>query len=361
VIEAVEQLAAISPYDLAQSQKAPKLLAALNALSRHHARQCDAYRRIMKALAIEPGTARNLAEVPTLPVPLFKRYALRSSDEIVKVLTSSGTSGQAPSRIYLDRGTAALQTRTLVKIVRDFLGAERLPMLIVDTSSTLRRRDAFSARAAGILGFANFGRDRTYLLDDRMALERGRLEAFLTRYGKGPVLVFGFTFMVWKYFYKELVKHNIKLTLPHGILFHSGGWKKLIKQAVDNKTFKDSIEKQTGINSIHDFYGMVEQVGSIFVECEEGYMHTPIFSDIIIRDKMTLESLSFGEEGIIEVLSILPRSYPGHVLLTEDIGTIFGEDDCLCGRKGKYFKVKGRLPKAEARGCSDTHIMEGER
>jgi hypothetical protein len=34
---------------------------------------------------------------------------------------------------------------------------------------------------------------------------------------------------------------------------------------------------------------------------------------------------------------------------------ILGEDDCPCGRKGKYFKVTGRLPKTQQRGCSDTY------
>jgi len=100
---------------------------------------------------------------------------------------------------------------------------------------------------------------------------------------------------------------------------------------------------------------MVEQVGSIFVECKEGHLHAPIFADIIVRDPISLKPLEFGKEGVIEVMSILPRSYPGHVLLTEDVGTIIGEDDCPCGKKGKYFKVKGRLPKAEIRGCSDTY------
>ena len=30
---------------------------------------------------------------------------------------------------------------------------------------------------------------------------------------------------------------------------------------------------------------MIEQTGSIFIECEKGYYHPSIFSDIIIRDK----------------------------------------------------------------------------
>jgi len=101
---------------------------------------------------------------------------------------------------------------------------------------------------------------------------------------------------------------------------------------------------------------MVEQVGSIFVECQFGYFHPPNFSDVIVRDSRTWNPARDGEQGVIEVLSLLPKSYPGHALLTEDLGTVHGTDDCQCGRKGKYFTLSGRIPKAEVRGCSDTHV-----
>ena len=70
---------------------------------------------------------------------------------------------------------------------------------------------------------------------------------------------------------------------------------------------------------------------------------------------LQVQGASHGEEGVLQVLSPLPRSYPGHSLLTEDLGVLLGEDDCPCGRKGKYFKVTGRVPRAEVRGCSDTY------
>ena len=41
--------------------------------------------------------------------------------------------------------------------------------------------------------------------------------------------------------------------------------------------------------------------------------------------------------------------------MTEDEGIILGEDDCPCGRKGKYFEIIGRMKNAELRGCSDTY------
>ena len=98
---------------------------------------------------------------------------------------------------------------------------------------------------------------------------------------------------------------------------------------------------------------MIEQTGSIFLECKFGFFHTTIFSDIFIRDK-NLKVLNFNNKGIIQLVSLIPTSYPGHNILTEDIGIIHGEDDCLCGQeKENTLKLMGRIENAELRGCSD--------
>jgi hypothetical protein len=107
------------------------------------------------------------------------------------------------------------------------------------------------------------------------------------------------------------------------------------------------------LTRIYNFYGMVEQVGSVFLEGEDGLFYPPNFGDVIVRDPITLEELPTGETGILQVLSVLPLSYPGHSLLTEDLGRIESIDRDSCGRAGKAFSVLGRLPQAEMRGCSD--------
>ena len=83
-------------------------------------------------------------------------------------------------------------------------------------------------------------------------------------------------------------------------------------------------------------------------------MHCSNFSDVIIRRSKDFSVADIGEKGLMEIVSLLPSSYPGHVILTEDEGEILGEDDCPCGRLGKYFKIHGRIKNAEVRGCSDT-------
>jgi hypothetical protein len=145
------------------------------------------------------------------------------------------------------------------------------------------------------------------------------------------------------------------LDLSQGILIHSGGWKKLQQMAVTNTEFKRRFRESTGLHRIFNFYGMVEQVGSVFLEGEDGYLYPPNFADVIVRDPINWKEAPVGTVGVIQVLSLLPLSYPGHSLLTEDLGVIHGIDDSTCGRMGKRFSVIGRVPRAELRGCSDTY------
>ena len=199
----------------------------------------------------------------------------------------------------------------------------------------------------------NFGRQHQYVLDRDMALDVEAVKVFVRQYGHEPFLIFGFTFMVWQYFYRQIA--NLGVDLSNGILVHSGGWKKLADEAVDNDEFKARFRIATGLHRIYNFYGMVEQVGSVFLEGEDGYLYAPNFADIVVRDPETWEEVPVGESGVIQVLSTLPLSYPGHSILTEDLGVVHGVDDSRCGRKGKYFSVLGRIPQAELRGCGDTH------
>ncbi len=85
------------------------------------------------------------------------------------------------------------------------------------------------------------------------------------------------------------------------------------------------------------------------------YFKTSIFSNILIRDK-DFKLLKDKKVGIIQLMSLIPSSYPGHNILTEDLGEIIKDNDCeACGHlEGKSFKVYGRVEKSEIRGCSDT-------
>lgn len=350
----LDKLLQIPQFSLKNSEKEKLLLECLQRLTLHHKKHSKAFAKIVRILFPSEEWSY-LHELPYIPVGLFKKHDLMSipKEQVFKTLTSSGTTSSIPSKIFLDRETAIRQSAALVKIMTVFLGKKRLPMLIIDTPTVIQNRKSFSARGAGILGMMYFGRDHLYILDDNMVLNKESLKKWLQKHKGSPILLFGFTFMVWKYFIKMI--HLLEVDIPDGILIHSGGWKKLQEEAISTDEFRKELQNATGITRCHNFYGMVEQVGSVFMECEEGFLHTPNFAEVIIRNPKTWNEAGLGESGVVQTLSILPTCYPGHSLLTEDLGKVHGIDTCRCGRNGKFFSIEGRVPKSELRGCSDTH------
>jgi len=354
----IEELFSYQQYSIDNSAKRKILLSELNELSKFHFSNSAHYHNIITNFRINIANGfSTIEEVPFLPVRLFKTQKIQSilDSEVLKVLTSSGTTNQQAARIALDKQTSMLQVKALASIITSYIGHERLPMIIIDSESTIKNKTSLSARGAGLVGLSNFGRNHFFALDENMNLKTAELVEFVEKYKSGNILIFGFTFMVWQYFYSKLKDEGIKLNLENAVLIHSGGWKKLIEQSVSNEVFKNELNEHFQLKKIYNFYGMVEQVGSIFMECEYGFLHAPNFAEILIRDYSNWSVLPAGQQGVIQCLSVLPKSYPGHSLLTEDLGTVVGIDDCACGRRGTYFQVNGRIPKSELRGCSDTH------
>lgn len=358
-----EDLLRMAPYSLDVAEKEQLLTERLFELTKLHKCNCPEYDRILVSIGFNETLIKSYKDLPFLPVRLFKELNLKSvpENDIVKTMTSSGTTGQAVSKIYLDRVTSSNQQKTMVKIVSEFTGSSRMPMVILDCPSVVKNRAMFTARGAGILGFSIFGAKKIYAFDDDMKLDVDGVKSFLEKFKGQKIFLFGFTFMIWQHFYKELLRlkeEGITFDLSNGILIHGGGWKKLVSEAVSRDEFHKRLKDSCGLEHIHDYYGMVEQTGCIYMECECGHLHASIFSDVITRRPIDFKECDIGEKGIIQVVSTIPESYPGHSLLTEDEGVVLGIDDCPCGRKGKYFKIDGRLKNAEIRGCSDTYATK---
>ena len=331
-----------------ESARRTALLPELVELVEHHRRSCPAYARVLDAIGHGADRRyRSVADLPWLPVRMFKEHELSSvpDADITSVLSSSGTTGR-PSRVRLDAAASRAQQRALLEALRPVTGPRRLPMLIVDSADRARPSRQRTARGAGVLGVMNAGRDHTFVLDNDDRLDLAALRAFLERRCGEPFLVFGFTYLVWTRLIERAVVSGIDLT--GGVLVHSGGWKRLEDRRVDAATLR-ATALAAGLTATHDFYGMVEQIGVVHVEGETpGRLHPPPGAEVIVRDPRTWREAALGETGLIQVVSTLPRSYPGHSLLTEDLGVAYGTGE------RPVFSVLGRVPRAEPRGCSDT-------
>jgi phenylacetate-coenzyme A ligase PaaK-like adenylate-forming protein len=328
----------------------------LNELTKVHMERCPLYRNFVRSLfCFEP--AENLSDLPYLPARAIKHFNLRSvsSEAIVKVLSSSGTSGKR-SQIFVDKSTAKSQARALTDTLISAFGNNRYPMLVIDAESTIADRKSFSARTAAINGFAIMSKNRCFALDDNYAPQWDIIDDFLNRNTDQKFFVFGFTSFIWRSLVQELQALDKRLNMHNAFLLHGGGWKTLATEQVSKDEFKSGVAEWLNLTAVYNYYGMVEQIGSIYLECEEGNLHASMSGDAITRCPHSHDALPHGKTGLLQVFSTLPLSYPGHSILTEDIGRTLPSSECSCGHNGTIIEIDGRVPNADIRGCSDAYF-----
>jgi hypothetical protein len=359
----IQDLISRPQYSILQAEKEKLLLQILKAQITDMSGKNRHLKSMYSKLKVNIPSIKKIADVPFIPVQMFKKFDLTicNKADVVRTLKSSSTTGQNPSKISIDKITASRQTKALTAILSSYLGSKRRPFLVIDTKSQNVQSFDLTARGAAIRGLSTFAKSITYALKETpsgIELDIKEFKEFCEKYKGQDVYVFGFTFIIWTKLVHALKKLGKKTNVGFKSIkiFHSGGWKKLKDQSVSEQDFSAEVAKifNTKTENIFNFYGMAEQTGVIFIDCRKGFKHVPNFADVIIRDPLTLKESGLNQPGPIEVVSVLGNSYPSQALLTEDIGILAGIDNCSCGRKGKYIKFKSRVEKAEIRGCGDT-------
>ncbi len=357
----IDILLAAPTFALAPAEHDARLLAVLQSELTYAANQSANLRRYLQAWPVDYRAAESIANLPYLPVGAFKAsppLALVGPENIVRTLASSATTGQTPSRVALDAPTSRRMVRGVVAIASDFIGHSRRPYLVVDSPETLAGRGDLGARAAAIQGLRPFATEVVCCLKDdggQLRIDEARLFEFAAKWRAAEALVYGFTYVIWQHFVEPLRERSITLDMPRVRVLHSGGWKRLQDQAVTRESFNAGVAQVFGCGAgrVLDFYGMVENVGVIYPDCEYGHKHVPAFAAVIVRDPLTLRPVEEGQQGLVQVCSILPTSFPGFLVLTDDIAEVIRYDGCACGRRGISFRFVKRVPQGEIRGCSN--------
>lgn len=329
-----------------------------------HYENNEKYRRFCDAKGFYPTTFKGkLLEIPPVQVSVFKDLGRELSsvpkEQIKLTLQSSATSG-VPSSVPVDRLTAKRQAKAMVRVIGDFIGNERKPFLIMDVDPATGFRDILGARFAAVSGYLNFASRAGYFLkvneDKKYFFDVEGINDFISGLDADePAVVFGFTYILYAEVIRPLVEEGIKFALPKGSkIIHIGGWKKLESEKISREEFNNKAAELFGIEpeDVIDIYGFTEQMGLNYPTCPCGCKHASIYTEVLVRDIVTKEVLPSGQEGLMEFITPIPHSYPGNVILTDDIGVI-EEGECPYGRAGTRFKIIGRLKNAEIRGCGD--------
>lgn len=363
----IDVLLKLPPYSISSVEKERALIPAVQEALLHQYQQCDPFRVWCDKQGFDPNKGiTDLASIPFLPANIFKRTTLSSvpDREVVRILNSSATSSQLPSRIVLDKITRDRQIRSLVSILTYVLGNARRPFILLEVppSSSGVRDLELSARIAGLRGFLVAASKTIYVLrggDHRLHLDVDIFVEALNnlRESQWPFCIIGYTYILYQYVVRPLYERGVTFELPDSTwILHFGGWKKLQDQSVTKATLNHMVSQVFGLPAkrICDVYGFTEQLGVIYPDDANGIKRTPTYSEVFIRDPVSLDLVPDGEVGLLEFVTPLPHSYPGIALLLDDMGRIVTREPDRHGKYGTGFEVVGRAKRAEVRGCGDT-------
>jgi phenylacetate-coenzyme A ligase PaaK-like adenylate-forming protein len=328
-----------------------------------HYENSERFREFCIKKIFKPHEKFSLNEIPFIPSSIFKKLELSSvpKDSIIKTVHSSSTTGNTPSTILIDKITSERQQKIIISILSDFIGKDRKSFLILEAKDNVDTGNEMSSRSSAVRGLTPFMKSINFLLKTDLSLDFEKIQDINFENSTNYVF-FGFTWILYLLIEKYQNDQNVKKLfskLNKPIILHSGGWKKLQNIKISKTEFNEKVSSffQTDSNKVIDFYGMVEQLGTIYPDCEYGFKHVPLYSHIIIRDINTLEEVEPGNRGFIQIITPIPHSYPGVSVLTDDIGKVIGINCCKCGRKGICFKFLERLKTADLAGCGDTFEM----
>lgn len=323
----------------------------------------EMYRQFCRRKGFNPHSElTDIKQIPPVAVSVFKELGFGLSsvpqEDIKLKLQSSATSG-IPSTIVVDKITSKRQAKAMVKVMQEFIGKDRKPFLVMDIDPRSEFRSLLGARFAAITGYLNFASKSGFFLKAKDGVSYFDIDAirkYLAAIPAGQsVVVFGFTYIMYSNVLKEILAKDEKIQLPRGSkIIHIGGWKKLEAEKVEKSLFNQQLADGFGVEpkDIIDIYGFTEQMGLNYPDCPCGCKHTSSYVKVLVRDVVTREVLPDGQEGMMEFITPIPHSYPGNVVLTDDMG-IIEKNPCSYGRPGQRFRITGRMKKAEVRGCGD--------
>ena len=362
-----KKLLDLDVYSSDENKRKKLFLDSINQNFQHHYKHCEPYTKFCQRRGFNENSIFTcIQDIPALPVQAFKQFGnflISSSNEKKSnlILQSSATSGK-PSSISIDKVTARRQVQTMSRVLVKFLGEKRRPFIVVDVDPKLSSPEVMGARAAATSGFLNLSKNQTYILksnkDGTLELDKDKLvEALeICSMSEEPPVIFGFTYVLF-----ETILDNTDLIdnynlSPNTSLIHIGGWKKLESKKISKNNFNELASKVFGIkkDNVVDIYGFTEQMGIIYPSNGMNKKTTSVFGDVLVRDPSTYDILPDGEEGLLQFISPMPFSYPGHSIITDDLGVISGysssDKNLLFGKK---FEITGRAKNAEVRGCGD--------
>ena len=320
-------------------------------VSEHQWERNPAFARFCAAHGVQRGSWSSWRDLPPVPARAFRERGLVCRGPAQAIFRTSGTTGGGAERGEHRVPDLSLYHASLLPNFEAHLlpDGARLPMISL-IPSPLEVPDSSLSHMIGVVE-AELAAETRYFVDrDGRLDERGLRSALRDAAGAGdPVLVVGTAF-AFVHLLDALATAGTRFRLPDGSrVMETGGFKGR-SRTVPREELHEAIHGRLGIppRRIVNEYGMTELLSQFYEPVLAGgaRLHrSPPWVRTRVLDPARLEPLPPSREGL---LCHFDLANLGSVccVLTEDLGVEPPE------AQGHGFRVLGRNPGAEPRGCS---------
>ena len=296
----------------------------------HQYKNNTLYRSFIDHLGKDPGSIKNLSEIPFLPVEFFRNHPIISGKaEVQMIFESSGTAGMVPGRHFVK--DLSLYEESFLRGFELFYGDPRtyviaalLPSYIERCGSSLIYMVEKLIKKSG-QKLSGFYKDNTEELINAFRNEEGR-----------KALLIGVSFALID------LAEKLSPDLSGTIVMETGGMKGRRKE-LTRPELHSVLKERLNVDSIHSEYGMTELLSQAYSK-GNGIFYCPPWMKVLVRD--TQDPLSiYNEPGraggicIIDLANVNSCSF----IATGDLGKLYDDGG---------FEVLGRFDNSDIRGCN---------
>nr|WP_062061602.1 acyl transferase [Aquimarina longa] len=290
------------------------------------------YQRFCNLLGITKTSVKCIDDIPYLPIQFFKQEKIISTtEEVQKIFTSSGTTGNTTSKHYVSDLT--VYENSFRKGFQYFYG-DITNYIVLALLPSYLERDGSSLvyMAEKLILDSNNSESGFYLHDTKKLIQT--LKQLISKEKK--VLLLGVSFALL-----DLIEdYDIKLN-DRVVVMETGGMKGRRKEIIReelHQILKDGFK----ISKIHSEYGMTELLSQAYSK-GDGIFYCPPWMKVSIRnpeDALTPSGVNkTGGINIIDLANLNSCSF----LATQDLGKI---------NDNGSFEILGRFDHSDIRGCN---------
>ena len=294
-------------------------------------RENATYRTFCQHLGFTPGQVDTSHRIPFLPIQFFKSHRVVSGEFSPEIIfTSSGTTGQIPSKHYV--ADKAIYEESFIRSFQMRYGSpDRYCILALLPSYLERGGSSLVYMVNALIEASGHPEGGFYLHEHELLAEKlRRLDSHGT-----PVLLIGVSFALL-----DLVE-KYSFQLKNTIVMETGGMKGRRKEII-RQELHSKLREGFGVDRIHSEYGMTELLSQAY-SAGSGKFVCPPWMEILIRDpEDPLTLLPPGKTGGVNIIDLANLNSCSFIA-TQDLGKLLPDGG---------FEILGRYDHADLRGCN---------